>query len=209
MSHSDDTTTVINNNTVVIINGMNANAQALGGLSPLPPNTDAAQVEKQYRTALQGALQTNWKAQFPDAPPFADEFTIGFLEVTGQIQLGMPVPCALAEIKQQIQNWGLVARDGFSQNVINTIVDDLVNAGGTTAISAGHEVESASQTTDWMCISTPFSVSTEGNNMTLVGYAFTAATVVSLMAADAEEKALASNGSQKSSRAKSQAYAEV
>jgi hypothetical protein len=206
MSHSDDTTTVIQNNTVVIINGINANAQALGGLDPLPPNTPYAQVEKAYRAALLAALKSNWSSQFSTAPPFNDQYTIGFLEVTGQLQLGMPAPCALQEIKQQISNWQLVTRDGFSQNIINTIVDDLVNAGGTTAVSTGFEVESASQSTNWLCISTPFAVGSEGGNTTLVGFAFTAATVVSLMAADVAKKA-ASNGSSKSARSRMEAEA--
>ncbi|MGC2234775.1 MAG: hypothetical protein WA584_01270 [Pyrinomonadaceae bacterium] len=179
MGQEVDTTTVIQNNTTAIIDGMNANSGALG-LEPVPQGTPAAQVEQKYNGIILKKLQAEWKNEFPDADDFKDEYVLGFLQATGTIQTGMPVPCALQLIEQKINDWNLDAKPGFSQNVVDNIVSDLVNSGGITTVSTGSEVESGSQTTNWLCVSTEFTSGSGNNQILLVGYAFTAATVISL-----------------------------
>ena len=167
------------NNTV--INGYNANRAKLGSnLQPIADNTPYAQVEKEYVAAMNEALAALWKAGFPSATMNSTQVAIGFLIQKGPLKPGMSAGCAADLLNQSLKNWNVITRDDFTQNVINTLLTGLINSGGTTYKATGTQVESASQSTDWAAITLPFAAGTGSTAATLVGYAFSAKTVVSI-----------------------------
>ena len=180
MSKHETINKVVQINNTTIIEGLNKNSSKLAGLTPLGPDSPYAQVEKEFKTAILKAMKSSWKEQFPNAANFNTQFTIGFMLSKENLSPGMTAPCALTQIQQHLSDWNCITRDEFAQTIVNNIIDDLVNAGGTLAISTGSQPESASQNTDWLCLTIPFRAGTGNSSKTLIGYGFTAQSEVSL-----------------------------
>lgn len=181
MGSSSSSSTVIQEHTTVIINGYNANRAKLGsGLRPLPDNTPYAQVAKEYVKAMNSALTALWSAGFPSVVMNPTQIANGFLIQNGPLKPGMSIDCAAALIDQELKNWNAVTSGNFTGNVVQTLLTGLINSAGTTFKATGSQPESASQSTDWAAVTIPFAAGTGPTAVTLVGYSFTAATVVSL-----------------------------
>jgi hypothetical protein len=174
-------TNINETNVTVVINNYNAQRAKLGSnLSPLPIDTDYAQVEKKYIAALTTALGSLWTGGFPGATLNTSQIAVGFLEADGPLTPGMTVPCASTLVEQSLKNWNVISHGDFTSNVITTMVTGLINSGGNVYKGTGAQPESASQTTDWAVVATPFRAGTGPTAATIVGYAFSAQTVVSL-----------------------------
>jgi hypothetical protein len=172
-SHSSSSS-VVQNNTTVIINMINASAASgAPGISKIPAGSDAAAVEGALSNALMKTLAAEWTKGFPGESMPGDT-DMGFLIAPAILSMDMKVPCAVQQMSQDLESWQITAPAGTSENIVHTILMNLIMKSGIIGASHGHKTIGPAQNLKWACAALYGQAGAESHNEHLIGYMFAA-----------------------------------
>jgi len=174
MGSQSSSSSVVKNNTTVIINMINASAASgAPGISKIPAGSDAAAVEAKLSKAMFTTLAAEWTKGFPGETMPGDT-DMGFLIAPAILTIDMKVPCAVLQMSQDLENWEITAPEGTSENIVHSILMNLIMNNGTIGGSHGHKTLGPAQKIKWACASIYGQAGAEKNNEHLIGYMFAA-----------------------------------
>ncbi|MES2487522.1 MAG: hypothetical protein V4581_16445 [Bacteroidota bacterium] len=147
MSHNASPTVTTNIN--IYYNSVNSNLKALG-LEPIPSEDSVPLITQQALKQMMTALTAKFATTFPGQtlPPSNQDG--GYCGPLSAVQPGVAPKCAVDQITQDFNNWGL-STSGVPTAIAQQIITEIISQGGQPGFASGTKQLTSAESMYWMC----------------------------------------------------------
>lgn len=166
---------VVVDNAATIENTLNAAVSSgqLAGIHQIPAGSGYAEIENTLRAALLEKLESRWAELFPQQPN-TENYDFGFFIAPSILNFGMKIPFAALQIKMDLSNWGIPETAGTPENIVNSIMMNLILKSSIVATAHGTQAHEADVMLGWVCATITGQAGSDKGNVHLIGYVFAA-----------------------------------
>lgn len=166
---------VVIDNGPAIQNAVNAAVDSgqLPGIRPIPSGSGYAEIEKTLRNALLAKLKHEWSVQFPKHPSTTN-YDFGFFIAPPVLSMDMKIPFGALQIKMDFENWGISPPKGTPENIMNSIMLNLILKSSIVATAHGFMSYDSDRYLGWVCATITGQAGASKDNVHLIGYVFAA-----------------------------------